>query len=242
MNIDPRGFPEIDLAADAVFLDFDGTLVDIARRPDAVSVPADLPALLARLDEAASGALAVISGRALDTLEGFLHGFSGRLVGSHGVERRGEGAPDLPEGLRALQSDIRRIAARHGLLAEMKPYGGALHFRDAPDRQEAALQAAEALARTYPAFAVQPAKMAVELKPKGAAKDAALGWLMGLPEFAGRRPVYAGDDATDEPAMALALSHGGTALKIGPGDTAAPFRLDSPRDLRAHLARLVGAK
>lgn len=232
--------PALDPARDALFLDFDGTLVEIAPTPDAVVVPRGLAEMLTRLHAAAEGAVAVVSGRMLAELERFLEGFEGVLIGSHGAERRGAPAPPLPEGLRELQDEVRRIAGAEGLLAEIKTRGAALHYRSVPEREALARGFAEALAAAYPAFVLQPAKMAFELKPRGAAKDVALAEAMRGPPFAGRRPVYLGDDATDEPALGWVAGRGGVAVKVGEGDSAAPHRLESPRAVLDWLARAIG--
>ena len=231
--------PALDPAQDALFLDFDGTLVEIAPRPDAIVVPEELPGLLARLCEAAEGAVAILSGRMLADLERFLDGFPGVLIGSHGAERRGAPAPPPPEGLWELQAEVRRIAEEEGLLAEIKTRGAALHFRQVPELEATARGLAEALAAAFPAFAVQPAKMAFELKPKGAAKDRAMVEVMREPPFAGRRPVYLGDDATDEPALSWVVARGGVAVKVGEGDSAAPHRLEDPGEVLAWLMRAL---
>lgn len=232
--------PALDPSRDALFVDFDGTLVEIAPRPDAVEVPEELGPLLARLHAAAGGAVAVVSGRMLADLETFLPGFPGAMIGSHGAERRGAPPPPPPEGLAALQEEARRIAAGAGLLAEIKSRGAALHFRLAPEREGSAREAAEALAAAFPAFAVQPAKMAFELKPKGASKDLALAEAMAAAPFRGRRPVYLGDDATDEPALAWTAAQGGLAVKVGEGASVAPHRLLGPSAVADWLAQALG--
>ncbi len=232
--------PALELARDALFVDFDGTLVEIAPTPDAIVVPDGLSAMLAQLHASAEGAVAVVSGRMLADLERFLDGFPGVLIGSHGAERRGAPALPLPEGLRELQAEVRRIAEAEGLLAEIKSRGAALHFRAAPEREALARGFAEALAAAFPAFVLQPAKMAFELKPKGAAKDVALAEAMRAPPFAGRRPVYLGDDATDEPALAWVAGKGGVAVKVGEGESTAPHRLESPGAVLDWLARALG--
>ncbi len=234
--------PEVDPGVTAFFLDFDGTLVGIAPRPDAVEVPAGLPDLLEDLHEAAGGALAVVSGRGLAELEAFLPAFAGALVGSHGAERRGRERSPAPEGLSALHSDLRRAAEAHGLHAELKAQGGALHFRAVPEREQDARAAVEALATAYPGFVVQTAKMAFELKPATATKDAAVAALMAGGPFAGRRPVYVGDDATDEPAMAWVRTAGGLAVKVGEGPSVAALRLPDPAAVLDWLDRLSGGR
>ena len=160
------------------------------------------------------------------------------MVGSHGAEARGMTAPmaQQPAGLSEVQEEMADFAARLGLLYEHKSHGGAVHFRANPQWQTQVEGFAHALADRYSDFSVQPAKMAVELRPAGFSKDGALALLSDLPAFGARQPVYAGDDATDEPALAWAERHGGFGVKIGAGDSVARFRLDQPSQLRAWLS------
>ena len=230
--------PALDPKKDALFLDFDGCLVEIAPTPDAVQVPADLPQVLTDLSERLGGALAIVSGRSLRELTQFLAGYDGPMVGSHGAEARGMTAPmeQMPDGLDALQGELAQFASDQGLLYEDKSHGGAVHFRAHPEQQAQAESFVQDLARRYPGFAVQPAKMAYELRPDGYSKDGALALLSALPAFRDRAPVYAGDDTTDEPALAWAEAHGGYGIKIGAGESAARFRLDAPQQMRDWLA------
>lgn len=228
--------PALDCNRDALFLDFDGTLVEIAPRPDAIIVPPDLPARLSRLSAACGGALAVVSGRDLATLERFLPGFAGVMVGSHGAEARGLDLGFTPADPAAVQAELRSFAAREGLLYEQKSHGGALHYRTRPEAEAAVTAFVSDLARRHPAFEVQPAKMAVELRPRGASKDRALAALAVLPAFAGRRPVYLGDDTTDEPALIWAAARGGYGIKVGEGPSAARHHLDGPAAVLNWLA------
>jgi trehalose 6-phosphate phosphatase len=233
--------PEVDPARSALFVDFDGTLVELARTPDAIEVPERLEPLLTRLMVRLDGALAIVSGRALSDLEHFLPAFPGTLVGSHGAERRGVDDLPPPGDLVALHGELRRIAAAEGLLAEIKPLGGALHFRTAPDRADAAYRAAKGLAAAFPAYVIQDAKMAVELKPRNATKAVAVAALMEEESFSARQPIYLGDDATDEPAMREVVSRGGFAVKVGEGDSAAAHRLASPPAVLEWLETIAGA-
>lgn len=229
--------PRLDCAKVAIFLDFDGTLVDIAPTPDAVKVPADIGDMLTRLEAACNGALAIVSGRSLSELEQFLDGFGGLMVGSHGSEARGMAPPmdAIPAGLADAQSEIRAYAADNGLLYEHKTHGGAVHFRTRPEAGPAARAFMDDLTRRYTGFAVQPAKMAFELRPDGFSKDGALALLSKLPQFSGRAPVYLGDDSTDEPALLWAQTHGGYGIKIGDGASGASHQLDTPEDVLAWL-------
>ncbi len=232
-----------DLPADAaLFLDFDGCLVEIAPRPDAIVVPDTLPALLAGLHRRQGGAVALVSGRDVADLRRYLPDFPGAIAGSHGAEIAWQGAPPDPVetgGLdaTALHARVRDLAAHDDrLLVEPKPHGVVLHYRAAPDLADWVDRTMRELASHYPALALQPAKMAMELRPKSAGKDRALSRLMQAPGFAGRIPVYAGDDLTDEAAMAEAQSRGGFAIKIGAGQTVARHRLPDPAALARWLA------
>lgn len=230
--------PALDPSRDALFLDFDGCLVDIAPRPDAVIVPPDLPGVLSRLSDALDGALAIVSGRSLHELERFLTGYDGLMVGSHGSEARGMTPPlaEHPEELGDVKSELASFAQEQGLLYEDKSHGGALHYRSDPARQGAVEAFTEDLALRFPRFMVQPAKMAVEMRPAGFSKDGALALLSELSAFDGRAPVYAGDDTTDEPALVWAEAHGGYGIKIGDGESAARYHLPEPSTMRAWLA------
>lgn len=228
--------PALDCNRDALFLDFDGTLVEIAPRPDAILVPPDLGARLNRLGAACNGALAVVSGRDLATLARFLPKFDGVMVGSHGAEARGLSLDLTHADPGAVQAALGTFAAQQSLLYEEKSHGGALHYRTRPEAAaEIAAFMADLVAK-HPAFEVQPAKMAFELRPSGASKDRALAALARLPAFAGRRPVYLGDDTTDEPALAWAGAQGGYGIKVGPGESAARHGLAGPAEVLQWLA------
>lgn len=223
--------PAFDAGANSLFLDFDGTLVDIAPRPDAVQVPALLAPLLRRLDALTEGAVAVVSGRSLAELRAFLPGFHGVMIGSHGAESSAIAAEQDAEAaarLTALHGLVAEFAHRHDLLAEAKPHGAAIHFRARPEAGTMARAFAEGLLTRFPGLALQPAKMAWELRPAGATKDRAVAQLAGAEPFAGRRPFYLGDDTTDEPAIDWVQRAGGCGIKVGPGDSAAAHRLRDP--------------
>lgn len=226
---------------EALFLDFDGCLVDIAPTPDAVRVAPELRARLVRLHARQGGAVALISGRDVASLRGHLVDFPGMIAGSHGSELSPEpGRIDTLHGASvdapALHAEAHARAAAHpGLLVEEKPHGVALHYRAAPELAETVARIMDDLARDNPQLVLQPAKMAIELRPAGGGKDGALAHLMGLAPFAGRLPVFAGDDTTDEPAMAEAQSRGGYAIKVGPGPTLARHRLPDPAALARWL-------
>ncbi|MBC7137516.1 MAG: trehalose-phosphatase [Defluviimonas sp.] len=238
--------PALVPEGDAIFLDFDGTLVDIAPRPDAVHVPEGLADLLMELHAMCGGALALVSGRAMAELTAFLPQFDGPLIGSHGAESRGLDLPGQGEDAAADEADLAALHARfaafaeaHDLLAEAKPHGAAIHFRARPEAEPIARAFAEEMLRLCPRLRLQPAKMAFELRPEGATKDAALRQVAKAAPFAGRRPVYLGDDTTDEPALIWAQAGGGLGVKVGEGDSAARWRLEGPGAVRAWLAAAI---
>jgi trehalose 6-phosphate phosphatase len=225
----------------ALFLDFDGTLVDLAPRPDAITVDAGLPDLLAGLSRQMGGALALVSGRAVDDLRRHLTAFSGVIVGGHGAEWRLAATTEPrvhveASDLAAMTQAAGDFAATHpDLLLERKPTGLVLHYRAAPARQGDVERFAHSLAAHHPAFETHASKMAVEMRPLGVGKDKALADLMALPVFANRIPVIFGDDTTDEPAMVWAQDRGGVGIKVGPGPTQAVHRLNAPVDVLATL-------
>lgn len=234
------------LTADrALFLDFDGTLVAIAPRPDAILVPDGLGARLAALQGWLGGALAIVSGRGVAELERYLTGFPGPLIGGHGAEAAPAAwaarlpAADHPDPGPVQAALAAKAGEAEAWLYEEKRHGGVLHYRADPALAEEAAAFATALAARHRGFAVQPAKMAVELRPSSVGKDHALRAVLAHPPFAGRAPVYAGDDTTDEPAMAAALAAGGGAIKIGTGESVAPHRLLGPDDLAEWLFRAI---
>jgi trehalose 6-phosphate phosphatase len=224
--------PPADLLNDAaLFLDFDGTLVELAESPGAISVPVSLQPLLEQLAARLGGRLALISGRAIADLDSHLGQCGIAVSGSHGLEQRfADGAhlplappPGLAEAREAL---IASAAADSRLLVEEKPASVALHFRRAPERAAEVEALAESVAgRT--GLAVQPGKMVVELRPPGADKGDALRRLMREPPFAGARPLFVGDDLTDEHAFVAAAELGGSGVLVGPPrETAATWRLN----------------
>ncbi|CAH0218870.1 trehalose-phosphatase [Roseomonas sp. CECT 9278] len=206
----------------ALFLDLDGTLLDIAPRPDAVVVPPGLVTTLQGLSHRLDGALAVVTGRArvvADTLlaplalpGGFGHGAElrdadGRVAGADAV-------PALPSDWPARLAP--QLAGWRDVILEIKPHGLALHYRAAPQWRDATRDALLALLRGHDdAFALLPAQMAFEIRPRAATKARAVHALMQAAPFRGRRPVFVGDDVTDEDGMAAARDLGGLGLHVG---------------------------
>jgi trehalose 6-phosphate phosphatase len=224
--------PSAALEGAALFLDFDGTLVELAETPDAIRVPPGLGPLLDRLRARLDGRLAIVSGRAIADLERHLPCAGVAVAGSHGLELRLAGGISLPlsvpAGLGEARAEIGRFAAaREGLIVESKPLGIAVHFRLAPQHEKPVLAFMTEIARRH-GLLLQRGKMVVELRPVGANKGDALKALMTEPRFMGARPLFVGDDLTDEHAFAAAAELGGAGIAVGPPrETAAQYRLES---------------
>jgi trehalose 6-phosphate phosphatase len=227
-----HGPPPPDLIEGAaLFLDFDGTLVELAEAPDAIRVPGELHLLLHDLADRLQGRLAIVSGRSLADLDRHLPGQAIAMAGSHGIEVRladGTHLPlAVPEGIDHAQAEICAFAkAREGLLVEEKPASIALHYRRAPALEEEVKRFLAGVARRTGLSHLE-GKMVGELRPAGADKGDAVRAFMAEPVFAGARPVFVGDDLTDEDAFEAAAALGGAGVLVGPPrPTAARYRLD----------------
>jgi trehalose 6-phosphate phosphatase len=225
------------------FLDLDGTLVDIAETPEDVDPgPAEI-ALIRSVAAAAGGALAVISGRSLARIDELLAPLKLPAAGQHGVERRdAQGKRHrhrFPANvLRPVAVGIKSFAASHrGLVFEDKGASVALHYRLAPQLAAAAHAKVREVAEPLgDKGEVQDGKMVVELKPAGCDKGKAIAEFMREAPFAGRVPVFLGDDVTDEFGFRVVNAMGGHTIKVGAGDTVARWRVDNPAAARAWLA------
>lgn len=228
---------------DALFLDFDGTLTELAARPEAVRVAAGLPQRLQQLSDAFGGALAIVSGRPIETLDAFLRPLKAAAAGVHGAERRradGTWQRLQIEGLDALAAVARELAAGDArLLVEVKSASVALHYRQAPEREADCVRTMGRAVANAPDWVLLQGKMVVEVKPRSVSKGSALRAFLAEPPFAGRRPWCFGDDVTDEAAFEVAQALGGVAVKVGPGPSCAQERLDDPAALRGWLAELA---
>jgi len=220
----------------ALLLDVDGTLLDFAPAPDQVVVPQRLPTSLRRLRDRLGGALALISGRPVAEVDALFPGVAQAVAGEHGgALRLAPGAalyrPDLPSPPAAWRAAAEALVAAHpGALLEPKARGFVLHYRGAPAAGPALAAGLRALIADAPDFAVLEANMAWELRPHGADKGIALAALMRAPPFAGRLPVFIGDDITDRDAIAAARGLGGVGLWVHEA-------FGAPADVRAWLDR-----
>ncbi|HEX2555439.1 MAG TPA: trehalose-phosphatase [Microvirga sp.] len=226
----------------ALFLDFDGTLVDIAERPDAVATEPGLAEALAILRDRLGGALAIVSGRPIAFLDRHLGEGAFDAAGLHGLERRLGGAfqgcrPEDHPALRAGVAELQALFADDSrIVIEDKGCSVAVHWRLAPERLSDARGAAGALAeRLGGGYRIQYGKAVAEILPAGAGKGRVIASFLDEAPYRGRRPVFVGDDLTDEHGFEAVNARGGVSVRIGPGDTVAAVRLPSPADLRGRL-------
>ena len=232
----------------ALFLDFDGTLAELADHPSAVSVPEHLPGTLCRLRVALGGALALVSGRPLSALDAFIGcgPNDGPLpaAGLHGLERRrGDGtvtrAPSNGGELDRLREELQAIGGRYpGVWLEDKGLSLALHFRAVPHAGAALRVFVQDRLRSLSGHELLEGKMVIELKPSAANKGAAIRAFMEESAFRGTIPVFAGDDITDEDGFEAAEVLGGMAIKIGGGPSRARHGLPDVASLHRWLETL----
>lgn len=230
----------------ALFLDVDGTLLDIAPTPDSVAVPGGLVDMLNALHVALDGAVALVSGRRLADLRALFRGAGVVMVAEHGA------AASLPlpavggaHGERlplALIAALRRFAAHHpDTLLELKGHGAALHVRRAPSAAPAARRLADTLAEAFRSrVRLLRGKAVFEFVAAGVSKGRAIEALLSMPGFRGCMPYVIGDDVTDEDGFATANRLGGVSLRVGPSDirmaaSAARYTIPGPRQLRKWL-------
>lgn len=228
----------------ALFLDFDGTLVEIADRPDAVVVAPMVPGLIEHLVKATGGAVAVISGRRIEEIDAFLH-TAIAAAGMHGSQRRAEPGAEV-----AVLSDSPQVAQLRqrlhdsGLIGgpirlEDKGAGIAVHYRAAPDRGDEVSRRMEEAIADLDDLNLLHGKMVVEAKRKGFDKGAAVRGFMEHAPFEGRTPVFLGDDVTDEDGIKACNDLGGFGVKVGEGETAAKYRVDDVAAIIAWLSKVA---
>lgn len=215
----------------ALFLDFDGTLVEIASRPQDVVIPPMLCRTLAALHQQLGGALALVSGRRLLDIDGFLAPLQLPAAAEHGALRRdGQGrmssaaATDLRQVRQAAQELVAQYPA---LVLEQKELALSLHYRHAPELEALCLRVMRAALAGNTGLALMQGKCVIDLRPSGVSKGTAIAAFMTEPPFAGRVPVFAGDDVTDEDGFEQVLRMGGHAIKVGAGPSLAHLRCDS---------------
>lgn len=227
----------------ALFLDFDGTLVDIVDHPEAVAVDPALPGTLTRLQERLGGALAIVSGRPIEFLDSRFKPHLFDIAGLHGLEHRIAGQlfecdPDEHPRLREMAARLEEIVApKQGVLIEDKGCSVAIHWRLAPQEKDFALAtAAAALEALGSGYRVQHGKAVAEILPAAAGKGKIIERFLQQEPYRGRLPVFVGDDLTDENGFRAVNAHGGLSIRIGAGETIARERLGTPADLRHSLS------
>ena len=239
-------FSHIDPKRAALLLDVDGTLIDIGPSPFEVDVPDELRAALARLIDLTDGALALVSGRPIRDLDTLFAPLKLPAVGGHGAETRlhaGEAAcriADLPRSLREFL--VAAAAPDPRLEVEDKGYAVALHFRKAPEHERHLRAQVEKALAIYPNEKLEmlPGKAMIEVKRPGVSKGEAVRVLMTKAPFAGRRPVFIGDDVTDESVFTAMPSLGGDSFSVSRSFAGVPHIFAEPADVRRALARLAG--
>lgn len=233
----------------ALFFDIDGCLIDFAPHPEEIVVPEGLQQAIARLATMLGGALALVSGRSLDSIDGVF----GELrhlpaAGMHGLERREPDgrrtpAPPAPPALVTIENEALEIADDFpGAMVERKGPNLAMHWRAAPIAAEAFRDFAARALQRLPDYLAQPGDHVLELRPGGDTPDkgGAVETFLAQAPFRGRMPVFIGDDLTDEHAFAVVNARGGLSVLVGARThSAARWHLDDPTAVRAWIARAV---
>lgn len=220
----------------ALLLDVDGTLLELAPTPDAVRVPDGLAALLQSLSGALGGALAVVTGRPLASIDKLLSPWLAIGAGLHGVEFRWPGAVDVDRSpVGSVAPIVRHLRAiflsEPAVEVEDKGVAVALHFRRAPEQAAACAAAMAEVARNHLGLRLLRGHSVIEALPVEASKGAAIARLMQSEPFAGRMPAFIGDDVTDEDAFPVVAGFGGICIKVGHQSSFAAYGLDGPREV-----------
>lgn len=235
----------IDLHLTALLVDVDGTLLDLAPTPLEVVVPPELIVALARLNERSGGALAFVSGRPIAELDLFFAPLKLAAIGGHGAELRlGDGMvvrakthldPHMKEQLAAIRT------GKPGLVIEDKGYSIALHYRQVPQYGHIVREQVNAICAAYPSTAIEilPGKSVIEVKQPSFNKGTAVRELMRHEPFAGRKPIFIGDDVTDEAAFAVLPEFGGIGFSVGREMKGLAGVFDAPRDVRRWLGEIA---
>jgi trehalose 6-phosphate phosphatase len=235
------------LSGASLFLDFDGTLVGIEARPGDVVVGQSLRLLMERLSARLANRVAIISGRPSEQVNELFGGVAFAIAGSHGLELRwpdgSKMAAPPPPHLDDVVAEMESLRRRYpDLIVESKPFGVALHYRLAPQAENDCRVLAAALGKKT-GLQLQSGKMVFELKAPWADKGTALSFLMAGPEMAGTRPVFVGDDDTDESAFEAARRLGGAGILVGPSrPTAAIYGLPDVDSTTRWLEAGAGAQ
>lgn len=239
-----HSLPDIDLSDNALLLDVDGTLLDIASEPNAVKSAPSLVSNLRRLEKKLDGAIAFVSGRTLENLDHIFAPLQLTTIACHGSTFRDPAgkvlrSTPLTDGLKRWLVAIGKVDP--GITIEDKDYSLAFHYRRVPHAEGPLLDAIHEHIDELRELGLNilRGKCVVEIKPKGINKGAALRRLMNFRPFAGRVPVFAGDDRTDEDVFAILPQFGGTGISVGHVMAGAEYMVQQPRDVRRWLAHLA---
>jgi trehalose 6-phosphate phosphatase len=235
-----------DLRKCAILLDIDGTILDLAPSPQQVWVPPDLRRTLARLDGLTDGAVALVSGRPLNDIDLIFAPLELAAIGGHGAEMRTSvGAAPIAR-VAPLNAVLRRRLAGltelgQGILAEDKGYSLALHYRLAPEKGDELRAAVEAIcaAATPDSVEILPGKFVIEIKAGSVNKANAVADLMTFAPFAGRNPIFIGDDITDVPVFGAITKFGGLGFSVGRVAAEVNGHFEKPESVRAWLAHVA---
>jgi trehalose 6-phosphate phosphatase len=227
-----------------LFLDVDGTLLELAETPAAVVVDRELKELLTRVTRALGGAVALVSGRSIEVIDRLFAPLRLPAAGLHGLERRtasGErrGAQAIEARLDGARASLAAFVDAHpGTLLEDKGCALAVHFRTAPRFADLARGAVDAAARALSGYHVQEGKMVFEIKPSGITKATAVEAFMCEPPFHSRRPVFVGDDLTDKDGLRSVERVGGISIAVG-NRIEGQWHLEGPAEVRRWLASIA---
>lgn len=238
--------PVADLRHWAILLDIDGSILDIAPSPRQVSVPRELRRTLVRLDELTGGAVALVSGRTINDIDLIFAPLRLAAIGVHGAEMRTDGEAEVQQRARPLSNALKRKLAglagfAPGILVEDKGYSLALHYRLTPEKGPELLDEVAKICASAPAEPVEilQGKLVVDVKPAGINKGIAVSDLMRQAPFAGRHPIFIGDDITDLPVFSTIPKFGGHAYSVGGIVAEVDGHFDRPATVRSWLARIA---
>jgi trehalose 6-phosphate phosphatase len=239
----------IDARRTAIFLDIDGTLLDIAPTPLEVNVSDDLRKTLASLFARFDGAVAFISGRPVGEMDRLFAPLRMPAVGGHGAEVRFGRDSDIRRSkIATLDDELRAAFARigrigEGIIVEDKGYSLAIHYRQAPELGGEIMKGVTAVCKNErcDSLEILPGKLVIEIKPGGYDKGTGLREMMSVPPFTGRRPIFIGDDVTDAAAFAVLPDYHGAGFSVGGPVPGASYNFDGPQDVRRWLLQLSEA-
>jgi trehalose 6-phosphate phosphatase len=240
--------PVADLRQCAILLDIDGTILDIAPSPRQVWVPTGLRRTLSRLTELTGGAVALVSGRPINDIDLIFSPLQFATIGVHGAEMRTSADADVQTRVAPLSRSLKRKLATvaelgPGILVEDKGYSLALHYRLAPEKGPAVLAAIGKICAGVPEQVVEilPGKLVVDVKPAGINKGDAVCALMQYPPFAGRHPIFIGDDTTDLPVFGIIPKLGGQAYSVGGITAEVDGHFATPEAVREWLSQIAAS-